>query len=231
MDRYPESSVAALVALRRARACFHSWLYRVSAERAIIAKDVERWNAVLGGGAKRAGASGDGAGSRAAAGSGTGGKLGLADLVARYPEFRALFHYRVARERRIGIRALLALADWCWRPLESLYIVTPSIGPGLFIQHGFSTIIAAKSLGENCWVNQQVTIGFSSVDDCPTLGNNVSVKAGAIVIGDIAIGDGAVVGAGAVVVKDVPPFSTVVGVPARIVERGASSADGSRGAG
>jgi serine O-acetyltransferase len=209
MDRYPESSVTVLGALRRARACFHSWLYRVSAERAIIAKDVERWNAVLGGAAK----------------------LGLADLVVRYPEFRALFHYRVARERRVGIRALLALADWCWRPLESLYIVTPSIGPGLFIQHGFSTIIAAKSLGENCWVNQQVTIGFSSVDDCPTLGNNVSVKAGAIVIGDIAIGDGAVVGAGAVVVKDVPPFSTVVGVPARIVERGVSSADGSRGAG
>jgi serine O-acetyltransferase len=206
MDRYPESSLSALGALRRARACFHSWLYRVSGERGVIAKDVDRWNAVL------------------------GGKLGLADLVARYPEFRALFHYRVARERRLGIRTLLALADWCWRPLESLYIVTPSIGPGLFIQHGFSTIIAAKSLGENCWVNQQVTIGFSNVDDCPTLGNNVSVKAGAIVIGDIAIGDGAVVGAGAVVVKDVPPGSTAVGVPARIVERADSKPDGSRDA-
>lgn len=208
MDRYPESSLAAIGALRRARACFHSWLYRVSAERGIIAKDVERWNAVLGGAPR----------------------LGLADLVARYPEFRALFHYRVARERRLGIRALLALADWSWRPLESLYIVTPSIGPGLFIQHGFSTIIAAKSLGENCWVNQQVTIGFSSVDDCPTLGNDVAVKAGAIVIGDIAIGDGAVVGAGAVVVKDVPPGSTVVGVPARIVERSDSRSNGSRDA-
>ncbi len=236
MDRYPESSVAALVALRRARACFHSWLYRVSAEREIVAKDVERWNAVLGGsalgGAARAasmaGVSGVAAG--AAADSSAAPKRGLADLVAHYPEFRALFHYRVARERRLGIRALLALADWCWRPLESLYIVTPTIGPGLFIQHGFSTIIAAKSLGENCWVNQQVTIGFSSVDDCPTLGNNVSVKAGAIVIGDITIGDGAVVGAGAVVVKDVPPFSTVVGVPARIVGRGASNADAPRDA-
>jgi serine O-acetyltransferase len=224
MDRYPESSVAALVALRRARACFHSWLYRVSAEREIVAKDVERWNAVLGGSAAGAGSAPGGGGPGAAP------KRGLADLVAHYPEFRALFHYRVARERRLGIRALLALADRCWRPLESLYIVTPSIGPGLFIQHGFSTIIAAKSLGENCWVNQQVTIGFSSVDDCPTLGNNVSVKAGAIVIGDITIGDGAVVGAGAVVVKDVPPFSTVVGVPARIVGRGASNADAPRDA-
>ena len=219
MDRYPESSVAALGALRRARACFHSWLYRVSAEREIIAKDVDRWNEVLG----------RGAAPGVVVKGGAAAKRGVADLVARYPEFRALFHYRVARERRVGIRALLALADRCWRPLESLYIVTPSIGPGLFIQHGFSTIIAAKSLGENCWVNQQVTIGFSSVDDCPTLGNNVSVKAGAIVIGDITIGDGAVVGAGAVVVKDVPPFSTVVGVPARTVERSAPTSDGSRG--
>jgi len=219
MDRYPESSFAALGALRRARACFHSWLYRVSSERGVIAKDVERWNAVLGGRAP-GGGNAPGAASR----------HGLADLVARYPEFRALFHYRVARERRLGIRILLALADWCWRPLESLYIVTPSIGPGLFIQHGFSTIIAAKSLGENCWVNQQVTIGFSSVDDCPTLGSNVSVKAGAIVIGDITIGDGAVVGAGPVVVKDVPPGSTVVGVPARIVERSVPDTGGPRDA-
>jgi serine O-acetyltransferase len=217
MERYPESSVAALGALRRARACFHSWLYRVTSEREIIAKDIDRWNEVLGGAPGRGVA------------PGVGAKRDIAALVARYPEFRALFHYRVARERRIGIRALLALADRCWRPLESLYIVTPSIGPGLFIQHGFSTIIAAKSLGENCWVNQQVTIGFSSVDDCPTLGNNVSVKAGAIVIGDITIGDGAVVGAGAVVVKDVPPGSTVVGVPARPIERGAANADGARG--
>lgn len=215
MDRYPGSSVAALGALRRARACFHAWLFRVSSEREIIAKDVDRWTGILGGTN----------GSIAA----TKATTRLVRLVARYPEFRALFHYRVARERRIGIRMLLGLADWCYRPLESLYLVTPSIGPGLFIQHGFSTIIAAKSLGENCWVNQQVTIGFSSVDDCPTLGNNVSVKAGAIVIGAITIGDGAVVGAGAVVVKDVPPGSTVVGVPARVVGRGAAGSQSSPG--
>jgi serine O-acetyltransferase len=206
MERYPESSMALYRALQGVRACFHSWIFRVSSEREIIEKDIGRWNEILGAGR----------GSPAAPGS------GLVRLVARYPEFRALFHYRAARERRLGIKALLALAKCCYRPLESLYIETPSIGPGLFIQHGFSTIIAAKSLGENCWVNQQVTIGFSSVDDCPTLGDNVSVKAGAIVIGDITIGDGAVVGAGAVVVKDVPPGCTVVGVPARAIDRGAA---------
>ena len=140
-------------------------------------------------------------------------------LIVAYPEFRTLFCYRVAKERRLGVRMLLELAKLCYRPLESLYIVTPAIGPGLFIQHGFSTIIGAKSLGENCWVNQQVTIGFSSVDDCPTLGDNVSIKAGAIVIGDITIGDNAVVGAGAVVIEDVPPGCTVAGVPARVIRR------------
>ncbi|MFA4947690.1 MAG: serine acetyltransferase [Candidatus Krumholzibacteriia bacterium] len=206
MEDYPGSSLALYRALQSARACFHAWLFRVSSEREIIKKDIGRWTGILGWGS----------------GSGVAPESGLVQLIARYPEFRTLFHYRVAKERRLGIKVLLNLAKCCYRPLESLYIETPSIGPGLFIQHGFSTIIAAKSLGENCWVNQQVTIGFSSVDDCPTLGNNVSVKAGAIVIGDITIGDGAVVGAGAVVVKDVPPGRTVVGVPARVIERGAA---------
>jgi serine O-acetyltransferase len=206
MEDYPGSSKALYRTLQSARACFHSWLFRVSSEREIINKDIDRWTEILGGGS----------------GSPAASKSGLVRLIAQYPAFRALFNYRVAKERRLGIKVLLELAKCCYRPLESLYIETPSIGPGLFIQHGFSTIIAAKSLGENCWVNQQVTIGFSSVDDCPTLGNNVSVKAGAIVIGDIAIGDGAVVGAGAVVVKDVPAGSTVVGVPARVVGRDAA---------
>jgi serine O-acetyltransferase len=209
MERYPESSMTLYRALQSVRACFHSWLFRVSSEREIIEKDIGRWNEILG----------VGRGSFAAP------RRGIVRLIARHPEFRTLFHYRVAKERRLGIKVLLELAKTCYRPLESLYIETPSIGPGLFIQHGFSTIIAAKSLGENCWVNQQVTIGFSSVDDCPTLGNNVSVKAGAIVIGDITIGDGAVVGAGAVVVKDVPPGSIVVGVPARVIDRGAAKSE------
>ncbi|MBA3942960.1 MAG: hypothetical protein H0X37_00190 [Herpetosiphonaceae bacterium] len=102
--------------------------------------------------------------------------------------------------------------------MESLYIPTSTIGPGLFIQHGFSTIIAAKSIGENCWINQQVTIGYSR-DECPTIGNNVVITAGAKVLGNISIGDNTVIGANAVVVKNVPPNCTVVGVPAYIIKR------------
>jgi len=202
-EGYSASSMAVNRSLRAARACFHGWLYRVSSERDTIQRDIKRWDDVLRGSNHHEGARG----------------ASLVRLIAAYPEFRSLFYYRVAKERRFGVKMLLELAKLCYRPLESLYIVTPSIGPGLFIQHGFSTIIAAKSLGENCWVNQQVTIGFSSVDDCPTIGNNVSIKAGAIVIGDITIGDNAIVGAGAVVVEDVPPGCTVAGVPARVIRR------------
>jgi serine O-acetyltransferase len=202
-EGYSASSVAVHRSLQAARACFYRWLFRVSSERRIIERDVKRWDDVLRGSGRK--------------GNAMGG--GLVRLVADYPEFRTLFCYRVAKERRVGVRMLLELAKISYRPLDSLYIVTPSIGPGLFIQHGFSTIIAAKSLGDNCWVNQQVTIGYSSVDDCPTLGNNVSIKAGAIVIGDITVGDNAVVGAGAVVVEDVPPGCTVAGVPARVIGR------------
>ena len=103
--------------------------------------------------------------------------------------------------------------------MDTLYLYTPVIGAGLFIQHGFSTIITAKSIGENCWINQQVTIGFIAGSDCPTIGDNVTITAGAKVLGGITLGDNAIVGANAVVLKNVPPNCTVVGVPAYIVKR------------
>ena len=57
---------------------------------------------------------------------------------------------------------------------------------GLFIQHGFATIIAARSLGERCWVNQQVTIGFVRPEDRPVVGDGVAVYAGAKVLGAVS---------------------------------------------
>ena len=103
--------------------------------------------------------------------------------------------------------------------MPTLYISTAEIGPGLFIQHGFATIIAARSIGANCWINQQVTIGYSNATDLPTLHDNVVVNAGAKIIGNVTLGANCIIGANAVVVKDVPPNVTVVGVPARIVRR------------
>lgn len=87
----------------------------------------------------------------------------------------------------------------------------------MFIQHVFSTIITAKSIGDNFIVLQQVTIGYTE-KGCPTIGNNVKICAGAIVIGDIVIHDNVTIGAGAVVVKDVPAGTVVAGNPARIIK-------------
>jgi len=132
-------------------------------------------------------------------------------LMSFYPEFRNVYYYRIGA---IG----LFLNFLCPR-LPTLFIKTPKIGPGLFIEHGFSTIISARSIGADCWINQQVTIGYSNATDCPTIGDGVKVCAGAKVIGKVSVGNRAVIGANAVVIKDVPLGATAVGVPARIIRR------------
>ncbi len=99
--------------------------------------------------------------------------------------------------------------------MDSLYIMTPDIGGGLFIQHGFSTYIAARSIGENCWINQQVNIGYKDNTGSPVIGNNVTVTCGAVVLGPITIGDNVTIGANAVVIKDCPPDTVWGGVPAK----------------
>ena len=132
-------------------------------------------------------------------------------LMTDYPEYRTLFYHR------LGIAGKL-LSILC-RPMPTLYIYTDDIGPGMFIQHGFATIITARKIGCNCWINQQVTIGFTNDTDYPTIGDNVTIYAGAKVLGDIKIGNGAIIGANAVITKNVPENCTVVGVPAYIVRR------------
>jgi len=137
----------------------------------------------------------------------------LVHLLAVFPEFRNLLEYRTRRENPI----LRGVAFRLRKPVETLILDIGELGPGLFIQHGFATIVAARRVGRNCWINQQVTIGFTRPDDRPTIGDDVFVYAGAKVLGDVAVGDGAVVGANAVVLEDVPPGATAVGVPARIL--------------
>lgn len=126
------------------------------------------------------------------------------------PEFRALFYYRIGMFRY--------LIQWLHPVFLNLYFLTPQIGPGLRIQHGFSTVIAGKSIGKGCWINQQVTIGYTNDVDCPSIGDYVTINAGAIVIGNVTIGNNSVIGSGAIVTKNVPPNCTVVGNPARIIK-------------
>ncbi len=97
------------------------------------------------------------------------------------------------------------------------------LGPGLFIDHGMGVVIGETAeVGENVTLLQGVTLGGTSVKRekrHPTLGDNVVVGAGAKIIGAFRIGDGSRIGAGSVVVREVPPNSVVVGVPGRITYR------------
>lgn len=132
-------------------------------------------------------------------------------------EFRSLFYYRIG-----NIRVVSKFMKWILPPMPNLYLWTPKIGGGLYIQHGFSTVLAAKSIGKHCFVNQQVTVGYKG-EYAPEIGDNVTITCGAKVLGNVKVGDNVVIGANAVVVKDVPANAVVVGVPARII-----SIDGER---
>jgi serine O-acetyltransferase len=140
-------------------------------------------------------------------------------LLARHQEYRNLYYYRISTDSVLA-RIPIHVFKLFYPELPTLRIsARGAIGPGLFIQHGFSTIVAADTIGTNCWINQQVTIGYTNKTDCPTIGDHVRVTAGAKVLGAIRLGDHVTVGANAVVVKDVPADCVVVGVPARIVRR------------
>ena len=143
--------------------------------------------------------------------TGVGNQYGFIHLMTFYPEFRNLFCYR------IGI--FQYLINWLCPKMNTLFLRTDKIGPGLFIQHGYATSVGAKSIGKDCWINQQVTIGYTNATDSPTLGDNVTIYAGAKILGKVYMGNNSIAGANAVVLKDVPENCTVVGVPAYICKR------------
>ena len=137
----------------------------------------------------------------------------LALLLADQRAFRNLFIYRN--------RSRMFFSRWIrlwYRPMDTLFIEARNVGGGLYIQHGFSTMIAAESIGENCWINQQVTIGYKDNTRAPIIGDDVMITCGAKVLGNITVGNGAIIGANAVVVKDVAPNAVMGGIPARVLK-------------
>ena len=103
------------------------------------------------------------------------------------------------------------------------------IGNSLFIDHGMGVVIGETAIiGDNVTLYQGVTLGGTGRERGkrhPTLGNNLVVGAGAKVLGNITVGDNSYIGANAVVIKDVPPNSTVVGVPGRITKQDGKKID------
>ena len=96
-----------------------------------------------------------------------------------------------------------------------------TLGSGLMLPHPNGVVIHEDArIGDDCMIMQQVTVGMIGDGEVPTIGNRVYMGAGAKIIGKLVVGDGARIGANAVVVNDVPPNCTAVGVPAKIVERG-----------
>jgi serine O-acetyltransferase len=132
-------------------------------------------------------------------------------LMIHFPEYRTLFYHRLGEAA--------SLVRFLSPPMESLTLVCPDIGPGLIIQHGVASIIVAERIGAYCWINQQVTLGTGPKSGFPTLDDHVRIAPGAKILGKVRIGDHSIVGANAVVTKDVPPNVSVVGVPAYIMRR------------
>lgn len=126
--------------------------------------------------------------------------VGLIYLLSFRKEFRNLFYFRVGHVKYF-------LNIFCPQ-IESLIISeTQSIGEGLYICHGFATGITSRSIGKNCTIFQQVTIGNN--DGLPTICDNVTIYAGAIIVGDITIGKNCIIGANSTIYKDVPAGCTV----------------------
>jgi serine O-acetyltransferase len=147
------------------------------------------------------------------------------EVLLCYPGVHALALHRVAhaiwrRGWTITARFLSHIA----RFLTGIEIHPAArLGPGLFIDHGMGVVIGETAeVGENVTLLQGVTLGGTSLKRekrHPTLGNNVVVGAGAKIIGAFKIGDGSRIGAGSVVVREVPTNSVVVGVPGRVTYR------------
>lgn len=142
-----------------------------------------------------------------------------------YPSFKVMLHYRIAHK-------LYLKGHYFWARYISQRGVRKTgieihpgaqIGKGFFIDHGNGVIIGETAqIGDNVMLYQGVTLGGTGKEHGkrhPTIGDNVMISAGAKVLGSFKVGANSKIGAGSVVLKEVPPNSTVVGVPGRVVKR------------
>jgi serine O-acetyltransferase len=147
------------------------------------------------------------------------------EVVLCYPGVHAIWMHRIAHTLwRRGWFTPARLVSHLSRFFTGIEIhPAAKLGPGLFIDHGMGLVIGETAeVGENVSLLQGVTLGGTSVrreKRHPTLGDNVTVGAGAAILGGFTIGAGSRIGAGSVVVREVPENAVVVGVPGRVTYR------------
>lgn len=142
-----------------------------------------------------------------------------------YPSFKVMMHYRIAHKLYLKKHFFLARYVSQRGVRKTGIEIHPGarIGKGLFIDHGNGVIIGETAvIGDNVTIYQGVTLGGTGKEHGkrhPTVEDNVMISAGAKVLGSFTIGANSKIGAGSVVLSEVPPGSTVVGVPGRVVKR------------
>ena len=150
---------------------------------------------------------------------------GLANPFLNHKGFHALEAYRIANY--LWQEGRHTLAFYLQSRISEVFAVdihpAANLGTGIFIDHGTGIVIGETAIvGDNVSILQDVTLGGTGKemgDRHPKVGSGVLICAGAKVLGNIRIGKGAKIGAGSVVLEDVPPHTTVVGVPAKVVGR------------
>ena len=145
------------------------------------------------------------------------------EIFLLYPGVHAVLYHRLAhflyRHRLFFLARLVSQWSRCWTGIE----IHPGakIGRRLVIDHGMGIVIGETAeIGDDCLLYHGVTLGGTGKDQGkrhPTLGNNVMVSAGAKVLGPFRVGDNSRIAANAVVLSEIPPEATAVGVPARVV--------------
>ena len=152
-------------------------------------------------------------------------------IVLLYAGFHAIVAYRISHSLwRLKIPFIPRLISQIARFFTGIEIHPGAeIAKGLFIDHGMGVVIGETAIiGENVTLFQGVTLGGTGKETGkrhPTLGNNIVVGTGAKVLGNITIADNSYIGANAVVIKDVPPNSTVVGVPGKVTRQDGKKID------
>ena len=152
------------------------------------------------------------------------------EMLTTYPGVHALAFHRVAhRLWRWRLRWLARWLSQLGRWFTGIEIHPGAvIGRRFFIDHGMGVVIGETAeIGDDVTLYHGVTLGgtaWKKEKRHPTLGNNVVVGAGAKILGPIMVGDNARIGSNSVVVKDVPPGATVVGIPGRVIPPKATSA-------